>query len=338
MSLTNFPSGITSFGQLVPGSGGMGNIYYVVNSADTAVYSDIYQRLAGQAYSDGSQILYTHTASGATVTLNGIQSALDACVANRNDYVIVLPSNSDYDLAAALTMSKNRVHLVCPPGIGWGGMPGNSARIHQNTATTQNIVVTADCVEIAGLFFKGYDGTAKDAPSIIHLSGTRWTPNIHDNFFGCAWTATGTGYGILADGACSHFSIRDNYFTNYGPTLLTGAANTGTAFIGITSSSSTRGLISGNQLLTGPNTTCSGIITTGPGFVIKDNIIMESVAFSTYDAGVLTKGINSSVDTFCVGNRFQIATGGDSITGATANKCCVDNWQGDSGNTIVESV
>jgi hypothetical protein len=217
-------------------------------------------------------------------------------------------------------------------------MPGNAARIHQNTAALNVIAVSADCVEIAGLFLKGYDGTAKDSPAIIYLSGTRWTPNIHDNFFGCAFGATSTGYGILADGACSHFSIRDNYFTNYGPALLTGAANTATAFIGITSSSSTRGLIQDNQLLTGPNTTLTGIITTGPGFVIKNNLIMESAPFSTDDAGVLTKGINASADTNCFGNLFVIATGADSITGPTANKCCVENFQGDIGGTLVESV
>lgn len=323
MSTTNINSG---YGQgLLAGIPlGAGKVFWVAQAA-----TDQWLRLseAIQPDADGVARLYTD-----------IQSALDNTVANRNDYVIVEPATADYDITAALTMSKARAHLICPAGIGWGGMPGNAARVHQTTATTQNIVVTADCIEIAGFFFKGYDGTAKDAPSIIHLSGTRWCPNIHDNFFGCAWTAAGTGYGILADGACSHFSIRDNYFTNYAPTLLTGTNNAGTAFIGITSSSSTRGLISDNQLLTGPNTTCSGIVTTGPGMVIEDNLIMESAPFSTYDAGVLTKGINASADTFCVGNRFQIATGGDAITGPTTNKCCVDNWQGDSGNTIVESV
>lgn len=106
---------------------------------------------------------------------------MDATVANRNDYVVVMPATGDYDLTAALTMSKARTHLICPAGIGWGGITGNSARIHQNTAATAVITVSADNVEIAGFFFKG--DAASTSGNQIDFTSTRWCANIHDNFF-----------------------------------------------------------------------------------------------------------------------------------------------------------
>lgn len=303
----------------------MGKVFFVVNPADTDWYATMQEEFPADR--DGYPRVF-----------NSIQSALDATVTNRNDYVLVMPSSTDYDLTAALTMTKNRVHLVCLPGIGNMGM-NNFARIHQNTATTQNIVVTGDCVEIAGLFFKGYDGTAHDAPSIIHLSGTRWTAHIHDNFFGVGATAAGTGYGILADGACSHFNIHHNYFTNYAPGAMTGTDNALSAFIGITSASSTRGLICDNVIHTGANTTvASGITNAGYGMVIARNYLFEDTAFGSSEAGVFTKGITGSVDTFMVDNRMAVATAANSITGGTADHSCVENWEAENGSTIIETV
>jgi hypothetical protein len=321
--------GVTRFDAInainLQGIEGAGNIYWVMQTTHGS-YSQ-FKEDHQFVYADGSNSVHT-----------GIQSALDATVANRNDYVIVMPDATDYDITAALTMSKNRVHLVCPAGIGNKGM-NNFARIHQTTATTQCIVVTADCVEIAGLFFKGYDGTAKDAPSIIHLSGTRWTPHIHDNFFGIGATASSSNYGILADGACSHFNIHDNYFTNYSPTLLTGTANDVAAFVGITSASSTRGIIADNIMHTGPNTTvASGITNVGTGMLISGNFLWENSAVGSYDAGVLTKGITLTSDGFAVNNRIAVATAANAITGGTVDASANQNFESENGGTVIEVV
>ena len=311
---------------------GAGKVFHVCQVA-TDTYDYLSRILVPD--SDGVQRLYGATAASSDTA---IQAALDACVANRNDYVICWPSTADYDLTAVLTMSKARVHFICPAGIGNKGM-NNFTRIHQTIAATNHITVTADCVEIAGFFFKGYDGTAHDEPAIIYLSGTRWTPHIHDNFFGLGATAAGTGYGILADGACSHFNIHDNYFTNYAPALNTGTNNALSAFIGITSGSSTRGIIADNIMHTGVNTTvASGITNSGTGMIIARNYIFENVANGGNDAGVLTKGITTGVDAFVVDNRLAVDTAANAITGGTADHTANENWESENGGSIIEVV
>jgi hypothetical protein len=302
-----------------------GNIYYVVQTtaADYAQILADYQ----VAYSDGTYAVHTT-----------IQSALDACTANRDDYVVVLPNSADYDITAALTMSKARVHLICPTGIGWNGIPGNVARIHQNTAALSNITVTADCVEIAGLFFKQYDSTGYDSPAVILATGTRWALHIHDCFFGMSASNAAKPCGIEATGACSHFSIHDNYFTNYGPGLMTGTDNTIDACIAITSTSSTRGVIRDNIIHSGANTTCDyGINCQAAYAIIENNIITQDAAVGSSQAGAITVGIHGVASSVCRGNAFFGGIGASAaFTGGTADASNVLNYDALNGGTLAD--
>lgn len=303
---------------------GYGNVYYVCQTANTIPYRDISAKFGGETYSDGSQILHTT-----------IQAALDVTVANRNDYVIVVPDTSDYDLTATLTMSKARTHLLAPAGLGWGGITGNSVRVHMTTAATDTITVSADNIEIAGFFFK-HDASSTTGNTIT-LSGTRWCAHIHDNFFGMYATASTANYGIYAAGACNHYSIHDNYFTNYSPGLNTGTNNNIAAFIGITSGSSTRGIIRDNIMLTGVNTTVAAAINdAGTGTVITGNQIWENAANGGNDAGVLTLGISTGVDAMVTKNLVGITTGNaaNAYSGGTANQSYILNYEGTSGGTL----
>jgi len=298
---------------------GAGNIYYVVQAANSHVYNFVQANYA-QSYADGSVAVHTT-----------IQSALDATVANRNDYVIVMPDSSDYDITAALTMTKKAVHLICPAGLGSGGFPTNAARVHQNTNATACITVTGDCVEIAGLFFKGEEGS-----DIITLSSTRWHAVIHDNFFGIAATASSNNYGVVGTGACSHCSIFDNYFTNYSPGAMSGTNNNVAAFVALTAGGSTRNNICRNVMMTGGNTTVAAAINyAGYGGVITDNMIWENVAFGGTEAGILTLGISTSADCLVANNRIGIATAGDGVSGGTADQSYVVNYEGTSGGTAL---
>jgi hypothetical protein len=267
-----------------------------------------------------------------------IQKGLDACTANKDDYVILMPSSTDYDITATLTMSTARVHLVCPTGIGWGGITGNTVRIHQNTAATATITVSADNIEIAGIFFKG-DAT-QTTGNIITFSGTRWCANVHDNFFGMYATALTANYGIYAAGAMNHFAIYNNYFTNYQPGLNTGTNNNIAAFIGITSGSSTRGIIRNNIFLTGVNTTVAAAIAdASTGSIIMDNIIYQSVANGGNDAGVLTLGVSSGVDSLCLRNAICIDHGSvaNAFSGQTSNQGLILNYEPQVGGTLIAS-
>jgi hypothetical protein len=311
-----------------------GKIFFVAQSG-TDAHAMLQEAIGHNAPTDKFQLV---SCAAATADV-AIQAALDACVANRNDYVIVMPSTSDYDLTATLTMSKARSHLICPDGIGWRGIPGNSARMHVGVAATNLITVTADCVEVAGFFFKGYDGTAHDTPAIIYLSGTRWAPHIHDNFFGMGCPAAGTNYGVLADAACSHFSIHDNYFTNYAPTLTTGTNNAASGFIGITHASSTRGVIRDNIMHTGCNTTFATAINCQAAYaVMENNIMVADQAVGAADAGVLTIGISGVASSVLVRNVFiGMASEADQISGPTADLSCALNYSPQNGGTIVDA-
>lgn len=297
---------------------GVGNIYYVMQTAQTAIYPQFEADYQG-TYGDSSAIVH-----------NTIQSALDATVAERNDYVIVYPDAGDYDITAALTMTKRNVHLICPGGLGGYGFPTNAARIHQTTDDLACITVTADCVEIAGFFFKGDEGG-----NIIDLSGTRWHTVIHDNYFGIAATASSDNFGIYADGACSHFSIYGNNFTNYSPGAMSGTDNDVSAFISIAVNSSTRGLIRDNIMHTGGNTAVATAINAGGyGTFIIGNYIWEDLAFGATEAGTLTVGINTSADCMVADNRIGIVTAANAVVGGTADSSYVENYEGSSGGTL----
>ncbi len=309
----------------------LGKVFFVVNGAD-AWAGDMAHEFPVDR--DGQPRVYA-TTSGATTADVTIQAALDACTANRDDYVIVLPSTNDYDLTATLTMDKARTHLICQAGQGWKGIPGNNVRLHQNTAATAYVTLSADNVEVAGFFFK-QDSTSRG--NIVVLSGTRWCSHIHDNFFAMSATASTSNYGIYGSGACNHYAIHDNYFTNYSPGLNTGTNNDIAAFIGLTSGSSTRGIIKNNYFVTGVNTTvAAAILDAGTGTIIEGNMLWESAANGGNDAGILTLGISSGVDSMVVNNRIGITTGNaaNGVSGGTANQSYITNYEGTSGGTLL---
>ena len=300
-----------------------GHIYYVIKSSES-YYQDFVNQHQ-ERYYDGTYKVYTDDGTG-----DGIQDALDATQANRDDYVIVLPSNGDYDLTAALTMTKNRVHLLSPAGLGTFGFPTNACRLHQNTVLLDIITVTADCVEIAGFFFKGGTG------NIITLSGTRWHSHIHDNFFGMAATDGTENYGIYGEGACSHFSIHDNQFTNYSPGAVTGTDNDLGGFITLSSGSNTRGLIRNNIMQSGVNTEVTSAITAaGVDITIIDNEITETQAHGDSQTGVITAGITASASCSVGRNYFYGVPAANTLVGPTADLMCINNYIGTTNGTGV---
>jgi len=320
MTITNFQHGVSSFGSMVqPMYGaGIGNIYYVCQEANSYVWADVRRKFAKHTYhGDGSNMLHTT-----------IQSALDATVANREDYVVVCTDSSDYDITAALTMTKKGVHLIAPGGMSHcGGIAGNAVRIHQETAGLACVTSTADCAEIGGFFFKGMI----DSP-IVDLSGTRWHNYVHHNFFGGAVTAGAAIYIVGGAGASYHCTISDNYVMGgYSPN----AAQTISGCIGFTSASSGRNLIARNFVVSGAKiTVTAGIYTGGVTDLVCDNYIVESVD-AALGAGTFTKSWAGSVSTVYINNRTCMDTAAES--GGTASTTHCNNWEATSGNTIIEA-
>lgn len=142
---------------------GAGNIYRVIKTDEP--YYDQFVADHNFEHTDGSASVHTT-----------IQSALDATTEGRNDYVLVQPSNSDYDLTAALTLSKKAVHLI---GLGslYGNGVGNSVRLHQ-TGNFSIMTLTDAAIEVSGFYLKN----AATYGGIMFGAGT-YGLNIHHNYW-----------------------------------------------------------------------------------------------------------------------------------------------------------
>lgn len=153
---------------------GAGDVFHVVHSAESGVVSWLQERI------DSSHLFIYDS----TYNLTAIQDALDVTVECRNDYVVVHPAVSDYDIDTTLTMSKKSVHLVCPGGLGNDVGATNAARIHM-TADDKLIELTDSAIEVAGLYFKNY--TLK---TIMGLGTSTYACNVHNNNFLYTLTST----------------------------------------------------------------------------------------------------------------------------------------------------
>ena len=163
---------------------GAGEVFYVYNSNEPVVGNWLQQRIP-------QDHLFRATAAKADVA---IQAALNLCVASRNDYVLVWPSEVDYDLTASLTMSKKSVHLICPAGLGYSVGARSAARLSADATDVPVIKFNANNLEIAGFYFKNYVG--KYCIDAQGISGSSWAPHIHHNWFAPTYTST-TGQPVI---------------------------------------------------------------------------------------------------------------------------------------------
>ncbi len=296
-----------------------GNVYFVMKTDETwhAAFVNKYQRI----YSDGTYAVQPD-----------IQAGLDAVTANRDDYVIVMPSSSDYDITATLTMSKGRTHLIAPAGLGKMGMQSNAVRVHQETAATAVFTISADTVEVAGFFLKCSTGNG------FTLTSTRWHADIHDNFVGMANTDGTDSHGIIGAGACYHMGIWNNYLVNYSPGAVSGTDNDLASFITFSSSSSGRSVIRNNIIQSGVNTeVTSAMNIQGDASMVIDNIVMETQAIGAAETGILTAGITASAGTALIRNVSPGLAASAFIVGPTVDLMCVENYSGLNGGTVVDT-
>jgi hypothetical protein len=292
---------------------GVGNVYHVCKSTDTAVYKNMQQYFGGLTHkNDGTAVLHTD-----------IQTALDATVECRNDYVIVQPSNSDYDLTAVLTMSKKCVHLICPAGLGYDIGATNAARLHQNTIATAVIAVSDASIEIAGFYFKNYTGVAA-----ITMAATSYAPNIHHNTFAISAIAAWVGSIIGAGDAGGWGKIERNWFVSQG-----GGAQTCAAGIIQIQASATAAQVNHNQITVGD----TQIATIGiANYAVKGNtnfnIFSESGGSGVADGGTITKCIAIHASGCAIGNIGAVATG-QMLTGGTTLHSYAENYGAYIANT-----
>lgn len=306
MGLTNFKNGIMSLGVPIVNPLGIGNVYHVVKSTE-AFWGDFDKRRK-TTYSDGTVSLHST-----------IQAALDCTVEARNDYVIVYPSDSDYDLTAALTMSKKSVHLVCPAGFGYDIGANNSCRIEQTTTALPIIAVSDSAIEIAGFYLKEYYGGVQTYGHIT-LAATSYAPNIHHNSFMLKWMATCAGAIVGTGDAGAWGKIERNWFVSQA-----GGARTCAAIISI-GSSATGAQVNHNQFTIGDTQTATVCIQN---LAVKGNtnfnIFGESGGSGVPDGGTITKCIQIHASGNAIGNIGAVATG-QMLTGGTTLHSYAENY------------
>lgn len=136
-----------------------------------------------------------------------IQSAIDLCTANNNDYVVILNYGANGRAAETwpVVVDKTLCHIV---GVGTVGQKWPVVRPNAPAGADINdpaFSVTADRVEIAGLEIGG-----GDAAGAIHPvdAGGVWGLTIHDCFFGVTGDSAGQdGIRVPAASAAPYLTV-----------------------------------------------------------------------------------------------------------------------------------
>ena len=317
--MPSFVDDLFVHGNLVTGGLGIGNIYYVVNE-DSTSYSDLRNRLFGKVHADGSKIFHPHKSTASAVTRDGLKAALACCVEDRNDYVVVMPSNSTYHIDAALIMNKKCMHLICPAGMGYEIGATNAARIQQITTALACIAVSDASIEIAGLYIKQYADIAA-----ITLAAASYAPNIHHNTFPLAWSSAPAAAITCAGDGGAWGKIERNWFVSQAGGAVTAAI----AAISILANA-TAAQANHNMVTIGDTEIATLAISN---LAVKGNtnfnIFSECGGSGVSDGGTITNAIAIHESGCAIGNRGAVASG-CLLSGGTAAKSFCDNLDGRS--------
>lgn len=308
-SLLDLKGGMSAFGL------GVGNIYYVIKTTEAFYPTFIEDHEV--AYRDGSSSIH-----------NTIQSALDACVECRNDYVVVMPSDSDYDLTTALTLTKKSVHLIAASVFYETGC-NNAVRVHQ-TGAYPIAVVSDSAVEIAGFYFKNY--ATKGG---IIIANSSYGLSIHHNYFAMnldgATNEPMLGPYISNTGgdAGAWSTVEKNFFQSQA-----GGSATIAAIIRF-NAPATGTRVQHNDIQIGDtnNTATVGVQVDSEKGIVSDNNFYA--AQTATGAGVFTHAISVAAGGCAFGNRANVADS-EIVTGGTDEKSFVNNQNSVAGGTVDE--
>lgn len=323
--------GRASFRDLRGGSAllglGIGNVYYVIK--ETAPYAQQFIDDYSVDYSDGTNSICLDkgvtTSSAAVAVLNtGIQDALNKTVANRNDYVIVMPSQADYDIGATLTMSKKCVHLIAPGGLGNQVGATAAARIHPIDDLAA-IKISDSSIEVAGFYFKNYSNQ-----TIMQLAQNAYACNIHNNNFifalsstTCAPIVTNIVSGNTLNDGGSWGTFESNWFVNSA-----GGSSTIAVIMQIHGNAKDCRIKYNEFTLSDAITATVGIDNQAVGAAVDFNTFRGDGSTATF-----TNCVNLIAAGTAIGNRAAVATG-QMFSGGTTDANFCDNKDGLDGGAL----
>jgi len=301
----------------------MGKIFFVANGANSFVGDLMHEFPVDR---DGVPRMYVTTSGSDTDSL-AIQAALDACVAERNDYVLVLPSNSDYDLETKLTMSKRSVHLIGMDYLSNKQETGsNSATKLHMIADDDMILLTGGNCEIAGFYLKNYNNQS----TIVVTGGVADCTHIHHNHFGLYATTTSGVPSIDMSASSSSFQlIERNTFASCVSDL------TFSSIINIGSSNTWAKVIKNNFMCGDGNTWTLCIYNASYKGQVLDNDILAANG-----GGGATSTISNCITIgggCAAGNRMAVVNTTTTDLAGGGTYSFINNYNGLSGGTLATS-
>jgi len=328
--MTTVTDGLYQYGGMPVGGDtlGLGNVYYIYDKNGAAA-PDIEKRFGRKKYhNDHSNILHKHDATTSAATTCGFTSALAATKAGRNDYVVVLPTESiyeDYYVHALLTMSKKSVHLVCPAGMGPEVGACHAAIVWQKQ-DLDLIDVAGMSIEIAGLGFVNYDGQ-----SSIVLTENGRHPSIHHNTL-FTWWLSGAQVGVIvgSGGGGGWGSIDHNWIVGWGCAAGITCAD-GAIYL---AAQATGARVHHNEITIGDG----GIMTIG----INNGAHKGMTNFNTFSSSggvtstAITNCVNIAAKAGAIGNLCAVAHNA-AVSGGTDEVSFVRNYSASSGGNQEEA-
>ena len=309
MGFTNFPNGITSFGQPIYGNSGIfgvgsGDVYYLVAAkANTDLF---YKKLKDRGIPNSK--IFTSVAT-----------AHAAMTANQNDVLYAFPGV--YSTLGAAVWSKSQCHLV---GLGthmsnWYGSGGDVTIYNLATTTAAfALSITGSYCQFHGINFLNLGENAacvsavKDAGRSNHYFNCNFLGQIRSEQAGtalscCLWidtTVTAAGHDLLLDHC--YVGSSGGYTRSANNTLLLfGPTGAGAAGSNVT----LKNTVFGTRSKTAG---CSAIKFAANDTVDRLFLIKDCTFYNFYDANditsVLTEVINDDCGTthkILVQNSFQ---------------------------------
>ncbi len=226
MSLTNFPNGVTSFGQVLYGGEApvMGKVYHVRKEAD-ANYDEWFSQMDFRHY-DGSR---------------SVQATIEGAVDIADDFDTIWVYPGQWKPTKTVAITQDSLRLLAVQAGPRRALTRTEIRQHGNIDTPIASVEGAHNVEIAGFRLTPYAiaGTAINAGQVSASYGLY----IHDNYF--YGTGSGaTGPCMIRLGVDAGIDCDSAYISN-NDIYLGGASNTSTGMIEW--NSATRAQIVGNS-------------------------------------------------------------------------------------------
>ena len=205
MGITNFPNGISSFGQVIYGSAAptTGKVYHVKKTADTN-----YGRWAEQnqhTYWDGS---------------SSIQTSIEGALSVAEDFDTIWVHPGQWIPASTLAFTQENLKLLAVQAGPWGAL--SRTEIRQTGAKDMITANGAHNLEIAGFRLTFYGSTSYAAVRLAS-SAVQYNTWIHDNNFYALSPESGLSIvcGIEASYATDTTYITNNVFWKGNPKIIT---------------------------------------------------------------------------------------------------------------------